>query len=436
MEGNQIIKRHIYANEFLLNLEVKKRVTIFKRLLFLLLMVIHVIKDATYLLVRKFKTSNESGPIAQNFRGKSIWFFESFNNVKALKPIAKYFEHSIFISFSENRDYLNELEYVEILVDQVNLDHRQLLYKYKFLFLILFTNRYSNYYFRTILENFNRNEIAFTYLSNCYKPLFGITSNDINSFSRICLYSLKLRGVSRFYVQHASVSSIFPKLDFTIAFLYGKVSASMYRVDYEDVPANVQLIGNHLFDSESNAVKGKPNNIINGELNIGLAYNTMDDLEVISQVIHRINSESSFSAMIFVKPHPRDMRSRPKGNYTLVTELYDFLNAIDVLATGISGIALDASLYNITVYQINWQKGVNYCSSKDYYGFKANKIIKECNEDDFINELISIYKGEKILGSTRSKCKMYDESIDKDWEFEVSAKIALEIIKILKDKNK
>lgn len=206
------------------------------------------------------------------------------------------------------------------------------------------------------------------------KPNFIITANDHNPSNRSLLAAAHYLGIKTVYLQHASVSSLFPALRVNYAFLDGRYALETYRECEKNQPETqrkvpmpkVLLTGQkkHLVRTGSNQTK-----------TIGIALTVLDNA---TSAIRFVKALVDLGKEVRVRWHPgqsqRDIKLYRTAfdDMPLVTvsnpktePLSDFMAQIIWLISGNSSIHLEAALAGVTpVYYELTPPDIS-----DYYGY-------------------------------------------------------------------
>jgi len=244
------------------------------------------------------------------------------------------------------------------------------------------------------------------------KPKSMIMSNDHSPMHRLIIVVCNSLHIPTVYIQHASVTEKFPKLNFTISLLEGPDSFNKYKS--KGIESKVYQVGMLKFDGYKNSVN--KNKTL---LSLGVAVNILDRFDKISELLNHIRL--SFPELkIILRPHPRDKRIREFyelcDNTTCVISVskeessFDFLSKIDALISSESSIHLEAVLMN--VYPIYYLFGENIIDS---YGYIKNNLITNTFVDLkklklLINELI-LFKP-----SVRHRCANYISTYNTNYD--------------------
>jgi hypothetical protein len=225
------------------------------------------------------------------------------------------------------------------------------------------------------------------------KPEFVITANDHNVPNRCMLAVAHHQGIKTVYLQHASVSSIFPALRLNYAFLDGQSALDTYREcernqpnTARDVPIpQVILSGQKKYLKRSN----RPNKNV-----VGVALNALDNAEA---GIELINALVENGQAVRLRWHPGQAR-RDIGQYRGAfanserVELSDpreefvsnFMEEIGWLIAGNSSIHLEAALAGVIPIYYEFEPA----DQPDYYGYVKHGLSEPASSVGEVLELI------------------------------------------------
>src|SRR5690606_29498036 len=135
-----------------------------------------------------------------------------------------------------------------------------------------------------------------------YRPQAIVFANDHNADARAMLLAAKQLGIPTVYVQHSSVSHLFPPLAFDLSLLEGQDSLDKYRL-CGPVQGRVEFIGMPKADK---FVQHRNRN--QQVQTLGIACNLMDLTDEVQQLVRNISLDFP-ELRIQLRPHPRDKRS-------------------------------------------------------------------------------------------------------------------------------
>lgn len=241
------------------------------------------------------------------------------------------------------------------------------------------------------------------------QPKYVWLSNDHTNINVSFIYAAKMLRIKTIYIQHASVSEIFPSLNFDIAFLDGTIAHSIYR-KIGIAGTKVFLTGNPKLDGCIN----KNSNRIDVK-KILVCLNSTDDPRKFEGIINQI---LNMNIKVKLRKHPYLNLNLKNEHLTEVSkekEFMDCLEDVDLVIAGDSNVHLEATASNIPSMYIS--SSVFY----DYYGFVFNNLViwSGYNESDLIIEI----KKYNPYFNVYKRAKPYFESIDTDFQNRSTEKI-------------
>lgn len=259
-------------------------------------------------------------------------------------------------------------------------------------------------------------------------PSMVILSNDHNSENRSIAFLCKIYDIKVCYVQHASVSPIFPPLNqFHYAFLDGEKSYRIYNDIMDggqhDSECEVRLTG-----ILSKAVNDGYNANLSVHYVFGLSISLLDSFEKVKKLIDCIKSKP-----VIVRPHPQqgqlfigNLESLVENNvFVSIAKNQtqaDYFSSIDIHLAGESGIHLEALLSGTNSYHVDIEEeNKNY----DYYGFINSGLISNfnsisCNETALISDL------------QKKAIRSYSATYGTKWEKKEHLLVANNLLEIIK----
>jgi hypothetical protein len=343
----------------------------------------------------------------------------SKNNKLALMPIYYKIEMGKSINLCEKRKFTMWLVYW---------------YSFPYFFKLIKVIKKSSREYREIIKN-HFETFWCTYgcyrlsdkILNYYNPKILIVANDHNSLQRCFIDIANKKNIVTIYVQHASVTEKFPPLNFTYSFLDGKESLEKYLFNKKS-KGNVYLSGGVRFD---NCVKKKNDNFIftNDTFNIGIAINTLDEIDEVKSLCFKLMSKSinGKKVRLILRQHPSSNQKRLfkwclnnqiEYSDSFIEKPFDFLSKIDILIANESSIHLDAVIFGIPSLLYNMSK----LSIRDWYGYVKNKLIKVAISPE---EIIGIITNERDLFPAINIIKYYHAAYSTSYERKVSDIISL-----------
>ncbi|MBX0331663.1 hypothetical protein K3G39_00275 [Pontibacter sp. HSC-14F20] len=332
-----------------------------------------LLRMAGYTLVRLFGNLFKSVEQPERLQGKIWLYVVSQNNYDSLHFLEEAIPEAVMVAGQSKA-----IGRYNQQVARLSL-RRKLLHYYKFLplfFQFLSHRKRSTIRFVDLLYD----AVGFyeVYLQKLkkYRPHAIVFANDHNADARAMLLAAKELGIPTVYVQHSSVSNLFPPLAFDLNLLEGQDSLDKYR-QCGPVHRRVEFIGMPKVDK---FIQHRNKN--QQVQTLGIACNLMDRVEEVEQLVRHISRDFP-QLRILLRPHPRDKRS-----YTFATginpnislsnarqqSVFEYLRELDMLISGNSGIHLEAVLLNV------WSVYFNFNPKEelhDYYGYVANELVEE-----------------------------------------------------------
>lgn len=345
-----------------------------------------------------FKLENEIQPY-------QIWFFVStFNQYNTISEIVASCKTKVVV-------VTNNYELSTSINDICFLDFSPLkfsIFKYPiYLFRLLFLQPF--YFFQYFLSFFGYIDKSMHFLKK-FQPQKVVFTNDHNPEIRGMLLACLKCKIPTFYIQHASVSHLFPPLAFDMALLEGEDAKCKY-LKMGNTHTKIELVGIPRIDKYLEYRK-----CIHNIQKIGLAYNTFDDLNKLKELIVYIKNQLP-NIQFILRRHPGDERDTFILNELEVNwsdsrnEIsFEFINKIDLLISGESNIHLEASMLNrpCVYYQIT------NTDFFDYYGFVSKNISKYIETLPTLVDYIKQYKYEEP--EPYLQAAYYNAAIKSDFE--------------------
>lgn len=281
---------------------------------------------------------------------------------------------------------------------------------------------------------------------NSSNPSLVVMSNDHNVNNRSLRLAAEVLGIQTLYMQHASVSELFPPLEYDYALLDGQEALETYSHCFqfydggdERVIANVRkcqvvLTGQKKIVSISNNTN-KPTCLA------GIAVNTLDDFEIVETVLHRFVQQGeeclvrthTLQSVDFVKKLKNFTEIYPgvKWSDSRKESLADFFGRISCVIAGNTSLHLEAALAGLATFYLEMSHEVHI---PDYYGYVKKGVSVSLASDFSISEL----KSKIALVNHKDRTiaiKKYSETYGTEWqnrEGELSASV---IEKVLKEKD-
>ncbi|MDX5437522.1 MAG: hypothetical protein LPK03_10030 [Pontibacter sp.] len=317
-------------------------------------------------------------------KGKVWLYVVSQNNYDSLHFLKEGLPDAVFVAGQSK--HIGKYKHA---VNRISL-RRKILYYYKFLplyFEFLKYKEVSTKRFTDILyDAIGFYEVYRSKLQK-YKPAAIVFANDHNADARAMLLAAKSLGIKTAYIQHASVSPIFPPLDYDLSLLEGQDALDKYKL-CGPITGRVELVG--MPKADAFVPFRNRNQSIN---RIGIGCNLMDATEEVVQTVGQL--AQNFPEVTFIlRPHPRETRdfkallpALPNIAFSDSRQepTFEFLKSIDALLSGNSGIHLEAVLLNVWSVYFNMNRNEQL---HDYYGFIEKGLVEEAVTFDDLHQLI------------------------------------------------
>lgn len=262
--------------------------------------------------------------------------------------------------------------------------------------------------------------IYFDRLLSYAKPKCVIVSNDHNIPNRALLALARNRGCKTVYMQHASVSALFPALSVDYAFLDGKSAYETYLQCEGNQPASdPRLVNRQVILSGQKKTLSRRVISLKPEV-AGFAVNSLDNLTDISAFVKQI---SEHEVSLKVRWHPA-LSSKIIDNLKSVLAPYQvqysdprtehvsvFLNSIGALIAGNSSIHLESALCGVPTFYYE----ISETDKPDYYGYvKHGLAIHAVDMQQLVELLDEALKGE--LQVSVDAVRYYSSTYETEWE--------------------
>lgn len=263
-------------------------------------------------------------------------------------------------------------------------------------------------------------------------------SNDHTHDNRCLRLVGEILEIKTLYMQHASVSELFPPLMYDYALLDGQIAFNTYKNC-----SSKHLSKNHhqtdvFLTGQKKAIKISCET---KEKSIGIAVNKLDDIEGVLNLLN-VFVDNNFTVVVRTHPSQQKCFVENLNNYIAKNDLVAWSNAKEdsliiffssvscVLAANTS-IHLEAGLAGLPTIYYEFDKDT---SITDYYGYVKNGVSFELNGNDLIR---SLQDGIEYCNSPvrNDALKRYSETYNTKWECKEGVLSALLIIKLLCKEN-
>lgn len=275
------------------------------------------------------------------------------------------------------------------------------------------------------LDNFLNSYNALVYFDdilNKLKPRFVIVSNDHNTMNRSLIALARNAGIETVYMQHASVSNLFPALNFDYAFLDGQSALITYRECENNCPCKTALQKNRkvYLTGQKKKVKAEIKTTEIKSKEVGIALNALDSLEGAERLVVLLENNG---VKVRLRWHPalatkvtQILKTRLSSREVEFSDpklesLGSFFSKISCLVAGNSSIHLEAALAHVV--PIHYEVSQQY--TNDYYGYVKNGL--SINARDF-SSLLDILKlvGSGDLSINKNAVQFYSSTFGTEWD--------------------
>lgn len=252
-----------------------------------------------------------------------------------------------------------------------------------------------------------------------------VMANDHVSFNRAFLRVAQELGIKTMYVQHCSVTTEFPPLEFTYSFLDGEESLLKYLA-HEYPKGNVYLSGNSRFDVIANykqTLSKRPSDIENPS--IGIASNPLDNEDVLKQLCLQLQKRGYSN--LAIRPHPGVpfdptwfVEHGIAYSDSNVENPFEFISSKDYVLAGDCGIHLDVVLMKRRAIYYNTLSG----KPTDSYEFIPNGIVEYADNVDDLMTILQTIHNEQWYEQLEQKARWYDAAYGTKYEGHIGEMLA------------
>ena len=279
------------------------------------------------------------------------------------------------------------------------------------------------YYFHYFLEVHLYIPFFIRYLSEC-QPNLVIVANDHTGPCRSLRLACQILDVKIAYMQHASVSPLFPPLEYDFALLDGRVAYQTYCRCYDAAEASTRVTLNAAKCKVFLTGQKKPVRISTGSIDaelapmncFGLAVNALDELPFVLSCLKLFEGEGWYCV---IRTHPGQSQEFIKGLTTFIADkpcfswsdpavevISEFLSRTNVLIAGNSSIHLEAALHGNPCIYYEMSTTVLL---PDYYGYVANGLVQHVNSESELVASMAALSRQNRDGRARA-LKCYSET--------------------------
>lgn len=244
------------------------------------------------------------------------------------------------------------------------------------------------------------------------KPKMVVMSNDHLVWPRTLRMAAQINCIPVVYIQHASVTELFPMLEFDLSLLEGKDAFIKYKK--KGLGGKVELVGMLKHDKYYNLINNSQ------EVNtIGICTNILDHEHIICEFVAKLYTQFS-EKVITIRPHPRDERfdlyQHLKNKFGIQISdskkvaSFDYLKNIDINIASETSIHLEAVLLNVYPIYFKLKDEIT-----DFYGYINNGLLTDVYEN--VNDLSDRIKElERKRPYVRRRAKYYINNVDTKYD--------------------
>lgn len=275
-----------------------------------------------------------------------------------------------------------------------------------------------------------------------------LVSSDLGPDNRLFVLQSRLRGARSIYLQHASVSKIFPPLDFDFAFLDGVIATKIYSQCEEGInylmedrrKPKIFLTGQKKMLTDRGTLSETSISLPDKTVTVGYAVNKIDDIGEVKEAIEVI-LECGYRCLLRFHPGMKDKELANFRNalsslnvsfsYPSKNALHNFLDQVAVLIAGDSSIHLEASLRDRACIYFK----CNSLTQKDYYGFVASGLVKGASSPEELKSILNEYSRGRSIGPNKEAVRRYSATFGTEYEGREGELVAKLLISELEGKT-
>lgn len=253
------------------------------------------------------------------------------------------------------------------------------------------------------------------------KPDYIIVSNDHTCANRCCLVVAHYLGIKTVYMQHASVTTIFPALRVNYAFLDGKSALETYRQCEGNQPDSPRDVPRPLaiFSGQKKRLMAS-RDIDEAERYTGIALNLLDDIDAGLELAEELATKGY---KVCLRWHPGQ---KPEGIRQIKTKLAqwdnvllsdpkqespgDFLARLKLVVAGNTSILLEAAVVGVLPVYYELQPP----QFPDYYGFVRNGLAFHAKTPEQLTRLLS--DNDHSRGPEPDAVRYYSATYRTEWD--------------------
>lgn len=274
------------------------------------------------------------------------------------------------------------------------------------------------------------------------KPNVVLCSNDHNSANRSLLAVANFLGISTAYVQHASVSSRFHKLEFDYSFLDGKSAYEAYLQCENNThdPSVKSSKDRWVLLSGVKRPLTTESNTTNARDTVGVAFKEADGIVEVARlsqaivqcgkrVLLRYHPATSQGAIDKLNRLAKESGSSIMLNSPYSTPVGEYLGSVDAVVASNSTMLLEAAMVNVKSIYYEFRPAV----TPDYYGYVKEGIAFQAHS---AKEVVELVNGDLCLSDSRIEAiQQYSHTYNTVWHNHEGRLVASHLKDILDGKK-
>ncbi len=258
-------------------------------------------------------------------------------------------------------------------------------------------------------------------LFNSTRPDYVIVSNDHTCANRCCLAVAHYLGIKTVYMQHASVSTIFPALRVNYAFLDGRSALETYRQCERNQPNSPRDVPRPLAILSGQKKKLIASRGTGGtERYTGIALNLLDDIDAGLELTEKLATKGH---KVCIRWHPGQKPDEIRKIKTMVSRWEkvilsdpkqespgDFLARLRLVVAGNTSILLEAAVVGVLPVYYELQPP----HFPDYYGFVRNGLAHHAKTPEHLERLL--YESNDSICPNPEVVRYYSATYKTEWD--------------------
>lgn len=268
------------------------------------------------------------------------------------------------------------------------------------------------------------------------KPDFVVTANDHNPPNRALLAVAHYLGVETVYMQHASVSPLFPALRVNYAFLDGAFARDVYRTCEINQPSTERKVPSPevILSGQKKCLK---RSLGQSEV-IGVALNALDAPDEAVRFVEALLKEGK---KVCVRWHPglaSGFANKYMASFSGIDSVLfsdpqmepasDFMGKIGFLVAGNSSIHLEAALTGVLPIYLE----LTPADSPDYYGYVENGLAIPARGVRGVIEIVNEYRAGQYPNA--EAVRYYSSTYLTEWDGREGELVAMKLMELKREK--